>query len=113
MENNPKQNRTYSDADIREYVINIYNVLLTRGIKGTYLYICDEPLREYLAESYFPELLNGATVASFVGTTLRADSFHADPDPRVDYEGTDHGSPRDRFTRAGKSLGDKPPRKVQ
>lgn len=111
MENNPKQNRTYTDADIREYVINIYNVLLTRGIKGTYLYVCDEPLREYLAENYFPEIMNGATVASFVGTTLRADSFHADPDPRVDYEGTDHGPGRDRIWREGKSLPDLPPRK--
>ncbi|MFZ1699033.1 MAG: DNA/RNA helicase domain-containing protein [Blautia wexlerae] len=27
---------------------NIYYVLMTRGIKGTYLYVCDENLREYL-----------------------------------------------------------------
>lgn len=25
-----------------------YNVLLTRGIKGTYVYVCDRALREYL-----------------------------------------------------------------
>jgi DUF2075 family protein len=29
-------------------VTNIYSVLLTRGIKGTYVYVCDRPLREHL-----------------------------------------------------------------
>jgi len=27
----------------------IYYVLLARGIKGTYLYVCDDDLREYLS----------------------------------------------------------------
>lgn len=30
------------------YIKNIYKVFLTRGIKGTYIYVVDEPLREYL-----------------------------------------------------------------
>jgi DUF2075 family protein len=47
-ENNPKLGITYSDADLLEYVKNIYSVLLTRGIRGTYVYVCDEALREYL-----------------------------------------------------------------
>lgn len=33
---------------LKNYIINIYNVLMTRGIKGTYVYVCDEGLREYL-----------------------------------------------------------------
>ncbi|MBM6588424.1 DUF2075 domain-containing protein [Brevibacterium sp. RIT 803] len=49
-ENNPKLGITYSDADLLEYVKNIYSVLLTRGIRGTYVYVCDTALRERLQE---------------------------------------------------------------
>jgi len=45
-ENNPKLGITYSDEDLLEYVKNIYSVLLTRGIQGTYVYVCDPGLRE-------------------------------------------------------------------
>lgn len=48
MENNRRRGITYTDADILEYVTNIYGVLMTRGIRGTYLYVCNGPLREYL-----------------------------------------------------------------
>ncbi|KFC50365.1 hypothetical protein GY12_20185 [Micrococcus luteus] len=51
--NNGYLSRTYSDEDLREYVINIYNVLLTRGVRGTYLYVVDEGLREQFAR-WFP-----------------------------------------------------------
>lgn len=51
-ENNAKRGITYSDDDLLEYVRNIYVVLLTRGIHGTYVYVHDEPLRKYLAR-YF------------------------------------------------------------
>ena len=33
---------------LREYIINIYATLMTRGIKGTFVYVCDYKLREYL-----------------------------------------------------------------
>jgi len=46
MQNNPGQKLT--DEDLLEYVRNIYSVLLTRGIHGTYLYVVDPALREYL-----------------------------------------------------------------
>ncbi len=36
--------------EVLEYVKNVYYVLLTRGIKGTYLYVCDDDLREYLEQ---------------------------------------------------------------
>ena len=49
-ENNPKLGITYSDADLIAYVKNIYSVLLTRGIRGTYVYVCDTALRERLQE---------------------------------------------------------------
>lgn len=47
-QNSPKYGRTYSDADIERYVKNVYMVLLTRGIRGTFVYVCDEALREHL-----------------------------------------------------------------
>lgn len=47
-ENNPALGIVYTDDDLLEYIRNIYGVLLTRGIRGTYVYVCDPVLREYL-----------------------------------------------------------------
>ena len=47
-ENNPKRGITYTDDNLLQYVRNIYTVLLTRGVLGTYVYICDASLREHL-----------------------------------------------------------------
>jgi DUF2075 family protein len=52
-ENNPTLGIKYSDEDLLTYVLSIYRVLLTRGIKGTYVYICDDELRDHLSK-YFP-----------------------------------------------------------
>ncbi|MEN9751513.1 MAG: hypothetical protein RLZZ600_560 [Actinomycetota bacterium] len=43
-ENNPRLGISYSDEDLLEFVRNIYRVLLTRGIKGTYVYFADKAL---------------------------------------------------------------------
>lgn len=51
-ENNPKLGIKYTDEDLLEYVKNIYTVLLTRGIRGTYMYACDQSLRSRL-RSFF------------------------------------------------------------
>ncbi|MYM20048.1 DUF2075 domain-containing protein [Brevibacterium sp. 5221] len=56
-ENNRQLGITYSDEDLLRYVINIYAVLMSRGILGTYVYVCDEPLRERL-RAYFPPAPN-------------------------------------------------------
>ncbi len=45
---NGKRTATYDE--LSEYIKNVYYVLLTRGIKGTYLYVCDEALKEYLSK---------------------------------------------------------------
>lgn len=37
---------------LRNYLINIYLTLMTRGIKGTYIYICNDALRKYM-EQFF------------------------------------------------------------
>lgn len=50
IENNRKRGISYSDADIERFVKNVYAVLLTRGIRGTFVYVCNEQLREHLQE---------------------------------------------------------------
>jgi DUF2075 family protein len=47
-QNNRARGITYSDDDLLRFVTNIYAVLLTRGILGTYVYVCDRALRDYL-----------------------------------------------------------------
>lgn len=44
--------RKFTDDELVTYVQNIYAVLLTRGMLGTYVYVCDPELRNYLAQ-YF------------------------------------------------------------
>lgn len=39
-----------SEEELKDYILNIYSILLTRGIYGTYLYICDENLKKYLSQ---------------------------------------------------------------
>ena len=46
-ENNRVRGITYTDDDILQFVTNIYSVLLTRGMLGTYVYVCDPDLRHY------------------------------------------------------------------
>jgi DUF2075 family protein len=37
-------------ATLKAYILNIYKTMMLRGIRGTYVYVCDEGLREYLKE---------------------------------------------------------------
>jgi DUF2075 family protein len=53
-ENNPRLGLVYSDEDLLEYVANIYRVLLTRGIRGTYLYVVDPALRQHIRDIIRP-----------------------------------------------------------
>jgi len=53
-ENNKKLGLKFTDEDIRQYVLNIYRVLMTRGIHGTFVYVVDEALRRHF-RSYIPE----------------------------------------------------------
>lgn len=50
-ENNPRLGIEYTDEDLLNYVVNIYRVLLTRGIKGTFVYVCDTNLRDFVKKS--------------------------------------------------------------
>lgn len=47
-ENNPRLGITYGNVDLLRFITNIYAVLLTRGIRGTYIYAVDPELRRYL-----------------------------------------------------------------
>ncbi|WP_460581295.1 DNA/RNA helicase domain-containing protein [Humibacter ginsengisoli] len=49
-ENNKVLGITYSADDILKLIENIYAVLLTRGIHGTYVYVVDPELRKYIRE---------------------------------------------------------------
>jgi len=50
---NGKKTATYEE--LKQYILNIYYVLMTRGIRGTYLYICDKALREYISNVVITE----------------------------------------------------------
>lgn len=47
------KNKALQDAD--EIIKNTYRTLLTRGMKGCYVYCCDKPLAEYLAAQLEPQ----------------------------------------------------------
>lgn len=43
--------------ELKNFIINIYKTIMLRGIKGTYIYICDPNLRAYF-ESFIPTFQN-------------------------------------------------------
>lgn len=48
-----KKNLIDEPEKLTEYIKNIYKVLCTRGIKGCYIYVRDESLREYMKSRFF------------------------------------------------------------
>lgn len=50
MENNNVLGITYRDEDLLAFVQNIYKVLLTRGIRGTFVHAEDPTMRNYLSQ---------------------------------------------------------------
>ena len=47
--------------DLKNFIINIYKTILLRGIKGTYVYACDENLRNYLSSYVTSDESNNKT----------------------------------------------------
>lgn len=39
-----------TDEELLKYILNIYSTMCTRAMRGTYLYVCDKKLREYLSK---------------------------------------------------------------
>ena len=47
--------QTINDPSVlKNFILNIYKTIMLRGIKGTYVYVCDKNLREYFAK-YIPK----------------------------------------------------------
>ena len=46
--------------ELKAFIINIYKTIMLRGIKGTYVYVCDPLLRAYF-ESFIPKFLTEKT----------------------------------------------------
>lgn len=58
--------------ELKAYILNIYKTIMLRGIKGTYVYVCDAELRDYLSE--FIETFSGEVKSSLI-----------DPNPIMPY----------------------------
>jgi DUF2075 family protein len=43
-ENNPRLGLEFSDDELLSYILNVYRVLMTRGVLGTYIFLEDESL---------------------------------------------------------------------
>jgi len=44
------QNGINDPEVLKQYILNIYKTVMLRGIRGTYLYVCNSALREYLSQ---------------------------------------------------------------
>lgn len=44
---------TASEAELNQFIKNIYYVLLTRGIYGTHIYVANRELREFMSKSFY------------------------------------------------------------
>lgn len=64
-ENLQKLRRQTTDEGLPTLIRNIYGVLLTRGILGTYIYVCDPHLRAHFASVLSP----GRTFSTIPGST--------------------------------------------
>jgi DUF2075 family protein/DNA replication protein DnaC len=53
--------------ELERYIINIYKTLLTRGIKGTYIYVVDDRLR-----AYFKTLTSNMPIVSPVPVSIKS-----------------------------------------
>lgn len=42
--------KTAEYEELKEYIQHIYYVLMTRGIRGTYLYVCNKEFRDYISQ---------------------------------------------------------------
>jgi hypothetical protein len=50
-QNNDRLGIKYTDENLLGLVSNIYRVLITRGIRGTFVYVCDPSLRAILSNA--------------------------------------------------------------
>ncbi|MCF7834280.1 MAG: DUF2075 domain-containing protein [Candidatus Pacebacteria bacterium] len=60
--------------ELERYIINIYKTLLTRGIKGTYIYVVDENLRDYFKKQ-FKQKVSETGLKEFYNTEMITSPF--------------------------------------
>ncbi|HSD15583.1 MAG TPA: DNA/RNA helicase domain-containing protein [Flavobacterium sp.] len=48
-------------TELKDFILNIYKTIMLRGIKGTYIYVCDKNLREYFA-NHIPKFKTEKTI---------------------------------------------------
>lgn len=46
------------DEELLEYILNIYQTMFTRGMLGTYVYVCDDSLKKYLSKFFKKKISN-------------------------------------------------------
>ncbi|WP_323742849.1 MULTISPECIES: DNA/RNA helicase domain-containing protein [unclassified Rathayibacter] len=71
--NRRRMGRDYTDDELLQFVVNIYAVLLTRGMLGTYVYVCDPALRERLRAAFERRAHGLLTGAGEVSPSLAGD----------------------------------------
>jgi len=49
-----KENQFITDEEKLAQIIRVYKILLNRSIMGTYVYVCDQELREFLRHYFMP-----------------------------------------------------------
>jgi len=49
-----KENQFITDEEKLAQIIRVYKILLNRFIMGTYVYVCDQELREFLRHYFMP-----------------------------------------------------------
>lgn len=84
FDRNGKQN-VKSPEQLKEYILNIYKTILLRGMKGTYVYVCDDKLREYFAkhipkyqvQSIAKEITETLIESPYMGTYISAPLFES------------------------------------
>ncbi|MBT5827303.1 MAG: DUF2075 domain-containing protein [Alphaproteobacteria bacterium] len=60
--------------DLKSYIINIYKTIMLRGIKGTYIYACDENLQKYF-ETYINKFQSKISIPDIVFLTYDIKPF--------------------------------------
>jgi DUF2075 family protein/DNA replication protein DnaC len=62
-------------SELERYIINIYKTLLTRGIKGTYIYIVDENLRNHFKKQLGQKLAKKVNLGEFYNEKVVVSPF--------------------------------------
>jgi uncharacterized protein len=52
-------------SELKAFIVNIYKTIMLRGIKGTYVYVCDKELRNYFAQ-HIRSFASSAISPSFI-----------------------------------------------